>query len=152
MEYYKFISMSRNVQEKAGSRSESFLGTLINLTKEVNLSAEILDLLVDYYHNMYDHSFITLSRVHNSSEESIVVLPKANQFSRIRIRAEVIKLTFVLRHIRSANVLSQFVLDDNTTDTFSGQVQFFFKHTIQLPEGLTMYTLTFVRWYKAAKD
>jgi hypothetical protein len=71
----------------------------------------------------------------------------------LRIGAEVIGSKFSARHIRSANVLSQFVLDDgNTTDTYPGQVQFFFEHNIQLPNGNQKHYLAFVRWHKKSKD
>jgi hypothetical protein len=137
MQYSEFISMSKNVKDKAGTESETFPGTFIKpMKKDVNLPPEVSALLVEYYCNAYDRSFVTLSNIHTSLEESIVVLPKVNRFGRLRIGAEVIGSTFSARHIKSANVLSQFVLDDNnTTDTYPGQVQFFFEHIIKLPEG-----------------
>ena len=50
-------------------------------------------------------------------------------------------------------ILSQFILDDdNTTDIYPSQVQFFFKHTVQLSEGPVTHSLAFVRWYEAADD
>lgn len=146
--------MSKDVKEKAGAGSEAFPGKLLKPMKEANLTSEMLDLLVEYYHNAYDDlSFETLSNIHNSYSESIVVFPTVNQFGRLRIGAEVIGSTFSARHIKSANILSQFVLDDNTTDTYPGQVQFYFEHTVHLPaEGSVKHYLAFVRWYKPAED
>src|SRR5438067_8537790 len=40
----------------------------------------------------------------------------------------------------------------NTTDIYPGQVQFFFEHMIQLPEGPATHSLAFVRWYDKADD
>ena len=124
--------MSKNVKEKAGTGSEAFPGELLKpMKKEVNLPQEIMSLLVEYYNNAYDLSFVALSNIHISSSESIPVLPKVNQFGRLRLGAEVFGSTFSVRHLRSANILAQFILDDNnTTDTYPGQVQFFFEHTI----------------------
>ena len=151
--YFEFLSMSKNVKENAGTGSEPFPGALLKPTKEANLLVDVLNLLVKYYQNAYDYSFVTLSNIHNSSPESKVVFPKVNYFGRLRIGAKVISSTFSARNTRSANILSQFVLDDeNTTDTYPGQVQFFFEHTIHLPEGETTHSLAFVRWYKAAED
>ena len=146
--------MSKNVKENAGTGSEPFPGALLKPTKEANLPVNVLNLLVEYYQNAYDYSFVTLSNIHNSPPESKVVFPKVNYFGRLRIGAEVIGSTFSARHTRSANILSQFVLDDdNTTNTYPGQVQFFFEHTIHLPAEVSVkHYLAFVRWYKPAED
>ena len=84
---------------------------------------------------------MTVSNIHTSSEDSIVILSKVNQISRLRVGAEVFGSTHSPRYIKSANVLSQFVIDDNTTDIYPGQVQFFFEHTIQLPEGPATHSI-----------
>jgi hypothetical protein len=147
--------MSKNVKEKAGEGSEPFPGTLLKpMKKNVNLQLEVLELLIKYYHNAYGISFVTLSNIHNSPSNLILVLPKVNLFARLRLGAEVFGSTFSPRYTRSANILAQFVLDDdNTTDTYPGQVQFFFEHTIYLPEvGPTTHYLAFVRWYEAADE
>ena len=121
--------------------------------KNVNLPSEVLPLLVEFYCNAYGRSFTSLSNIHTSSDDSIVVLPKVNQFSRLRIEAEVFGSTYSSRYIKSANILAQFILDDdNTTDIYPGQVQFFFEHTIQLSDGPATHSLAFVRWYEAADD
>jgi hypothetical protein len=68
-------------------------------------------------------------------------------------RAEVFGSTYSPRYIKSANILAQFILDDdNTTDIYPGQVQFFFEHTVQLSDGPVTHSLAFVRWYEAADD
>ena len=153
MKYSEFLSMSKNVMEKAGTGSEPFPGTFMKpMKKDVNLPTEVLALLVEYYCNAYEYTFVTLSNIHTSSEDSIVVLPKVNQFSRLRVGAEVFGSTHSPRYIKSANVIAQFVVDDNTTDIYPGQVQFFFEHTIHLPEGPATHSLAFVRWYDAADD
>ena len=146
--------MSKNVKDNAGVGSEPFPGKLLKpMKKDVNLPLEVLTLLVDYYHNAYSYPFVTLSNVHNSSTESIVILPKINQFEKLRLGAEIFRLTFSKWYIRLANILAQFILDDNITDTYLGQVQFFFEHSIVLPEeGLVTHYLTFIRWYVAAED
>ena len=96
--YFEFLSMSKNVRDKE----------------------------VEYYSNAYQRPFVSLSNIHSSSKEAIVVLPKANQYSRLKIGAEVFGSTSLPRYIKSANVLSKFILDDNnTTNIYPGQVQFF---------------------------
>jgi len=153
MKYSEFLSMSKNVTEKAGTGSEPFPGTFMKpMKKDVDLPTEVLELLVEYYCNAYEYAFATVSNIHTSSEDSIVILSKVNQFSRLRIGAEIFGSTHSPRYIKSANVLSQFVIDDNITDIYLGQVQFFFEHTIQLPEGPATHSLAFVRWYDKADD
>src|SRR6266516_3479977 len=146
--------MSKNVKDKGGIRSELFLGAFMKpMKKNVNLPSEVLPLLVEFYCNAYRQSFTSLSNIHTASNDLIAVLPKVNQFGRLRIGAKVFGSTYSLRHIKSANILSQFVLnDDNTTDIYPDQVQFFFEHTIQLSDGPVTHSLAFVRWYEAADD
>src|SRR5207245_3495532 len=133
MKYSEFLSMSKNVTEKAGTESEPFLNTFMKpMKKDVDLPTEVLELLVEYYCNAYEYAFTTVSNIHTSSEDSIVILSKVNQFSRLKVRAKVFGSTHSPRYIKSANVLSQFVIDDNTTDIYPRQVQFFFEHMIKM--------------------
>ena len=60
--------MSKNVKEKAGVGSEPFLGAFLNPKKEVNLTQDILGLLIEYYNSEYEnYSFVSLSNIHNAS-------------------------------------------------------------------------------------
>src|SRR5437764_15249586 len=81
--------MSKNVMEKAGTGSEPFLSTFMKpMKKDVDLPTEVLELPVEYYCNAYEYAFATVSNIHTSSEDSIVILSKVNQFSRLRVGAE----------------------------------------------------------------
>ena len=95
------------------------------MKKDVDLSIEVLELLVEYYCNAYEYAFATVSNIHTSSEDSIVILSKVNQFSRLGIGAKIFGSTHSPRYIKSANVLSQFVIDDNTTDIYFRKIKFF---------------------------
>ncbi|CAG8602089.1 5668_t:CDS:2 [Funneliformis caledonium] len=106
--YFEFLSIVKDIKDKAGVGSEAFPGILLKLTKQVDLLSEVLELLVKYYQSAYDCSFISLSNIHNSTSDSRVVLPKVKYFGRLRIGAEVIGSTYSVRHIRSVNILSQF--------------------------------------------
>src|SRR6266511_482081 len=142
MKYLELLSMSKNVTEKAGTGSELFPGTFMKpMKKDVDLPTKVLKLLVEYYCNAYEYAFAIISNIHTSSEDSIIILSKVNQFSRLRVGAEVFGLIHLPRYIKSANVLSQFVIDDNTTDIYPEQVQFFFEHMIQLLEGPATHSL-----------
>ncbi|CAG8715596.1 10712_t:CDS:2, partial [Rhizophagus irregularis] len=72
LEYFEFLSMSKNVKEKAGIGSEPFPGALLKPKKEANLPQDILKLLIEYYNSAYDnYFFISLSDIHNTLPEAI---------------------------------------------------------------------------------
>ncbi|RGB21910.1 hypothetical protein C1646_777017 [Rhizophagus diaphanus] len=107
LNYSDFLSMSKNVKEKAGTGLEPFPGTLLKpIKKNINLQLEVQELLVEYYNNAYDYSFVALLKIYVSSLNSITVLLKVNQFGRLRLGAEVFGSTFSARHSRSVNILS----------------------------------------------
>ena len=153
MKYTEFLSMSKNVKDKAGVGTELFPGEFLGKAKGSKLEPDVSELLAEYYRNAYDRSFTILSKIHNASKESIVVRPEVNRYGRLRIGAEVFGSTHSKRHAKSACVLAQFVVDNKgTIDTYPGQVQFFFEHTVNLPDGPAKHSLAFVRWYEAADD
>ena len=114
--------MSKNVTEKVGIGSEPFPGTFMKpMKKDVDLPIEVLELLVEYYCNTYEYAFATISNIHTSLEDSIVILSKVNQFSRLRIGVEIFGSTHSPRYIKSANILSQFVIDDRSEERRVGK-------------------------------
>ena len=66
--------MSKNVMEKAGTESEPFPNTFMKpMKKDVYLLTEVLELLVEYYCNAYEYAFVTVSNIHTSSKDSIII-------------------------------------------------------------------------------
>jgi hypothetical protein len=53
-------------------------------------------------------------------------------------------------HEKSSFVLAKFMAENGNVDCYSGQVQYFFTHTVNLPDRLFEHNLAFVRWYKPA--
>ncbi|GET66053.1 hypothetical protein GLOIN_2v1883106 [Rhizophagus irregularis DAOM 181602=DAOM 197198] len=47
-------------------------------------------------------------------------------------------------------VLAKFITTDGEVDRYPGQVQYYFKHEIDLPNGPTEHYLAFIRWYRPA--
>lgn len=141
--------MSRNVKNMAKTGSESFPGTFFNPKKiNTNLSKEILDLLVEYYHNAYEKDFVILANIHVANSETIPVLPKVNIYGRLRLGSEIFSLSYSKRHIQSA----KFTHGNNTKDTYPRIIQFYFEHVVHLPEGTKKYALAFIRWYRPTND
>lgn len=149
----EFLPMSINVKDKSGTGSEPFPGELLRPFKVKQiLPNEISALLTEYYNNAYNYNFVSLADIHTSNSGSIPVLPSVDIHGRIKIGDEIFGATFAKRHTKSAKILAKFILDDNTTDTYPGLVQYYFKHIIYLPEGPVEHVLAFVRWYKSVDN
>lgn len=123
----------------------------MNPYHETDLPQDILDLLVEYYNNLYnDDRFIAISSV-MSPNNDIVVNYKIKQCDRLRIGADIYGSVQAARHEKSAYILARFVQHDGTIDTYPGQVQFFFEHTIYKSQEL-VHSLALVRWYEPVQD
>ncbi|CAB5354127.1 unnamed protein product [Rhizophagus irregularis] len=44
----------------------------------------------------------------------------------------------------------QIASNDDSVDIYPGDVQYYFEHTLRLPEGLRKHLLAYVKWYKSA--
>ena len=54
--------------------------------------------------------------------------------------------------MKNANVLANFIQNNEMTDLFSGQVQYYFEHTIRISGELKTHCLAFIKWYKPAPN
>src|SRR5204863_8041432 len=86
------------------------------------------------------------------SRDSIVVPNMVNQFGRVRILTEIFGSAMARRYLKNANVLAKFIQDNETTDLFPGQVQYYFEHTIRILGELKTHRLAFIKWYKPAPN
>ena len=150
-EYQNFIRLSR-IEDESAIGTEPFPGELMNPCQETNLPKDILDLLVEYYNNLYDNSFMSISSITASSINCNVVNPRIKQYGRLRIGADIYGSVQAARHEKSSYILARFVQNDETVDTYPGQVQFFFEHAIYLNNKSTTHSLALVKWYKPVQD
>jgi len=150
-EYQNFIRLSR-IEDESAIGTEPFPGELMNPCQETNLPNNILDLLVKYYDNLYDDSFMSISSITASSINRNVVNPRIKQYGRLRIGADIYGSVQAARHEKSSYILARFVEDDDTVDTYPGQVQYFFEHTIYLNNKSITHSLALVKWYKPVQD
>src|SRR5437588_1750537 len=51
-------------------------------------------------------------------------------------------------HIESSSVLAQLVTTNRSVNSFPGQVQYFFEHSVNLLNGLVEHKLAYIQWYK----
>ncbi|CAB5385246.1 unnamed protein product [Rhizophagus irregularis] len=125
-DYKAFRLLSTTIEEGAAFGFEAFPGSFLGpLNENVSLPKNVLLLLTEFYCNTYGQNFTALSNIHYALEGSIPVLPQDSRFSRLRIGMEIFGSTLSSRHAKSAKILACFILSDDTTDTYPGQIQFF---------------------------
>ena len=73
-----------------------------------------------------------------------------NQFGRCRIGSEIFSSKMSSHHVKSSFVMAKFIMIDDDVDVYPSQVQYYFTHTVDLPNGPAEHFLAYVRWYKHA--
>ncbi|CAB4443498.1 unnamed protein product [Rhizophagus irregularis] len=146
-EMERFWLNSKNIQESTVTGCEAFPGEMLRPTSEnIVLSQSMLDLMIDYYIATYEmYNFRKPSDA--IEQDAITIRVKMDKFGRCRIGSEVFGSALSFQHIKSSYVLAKFITTDGEVDRYSGQVQYYFKHEIDLPNGLTEHYLAFIRWY-----
>ena len=120
---------------------------------QVVLPDNIYQILTDYYNNAYELQFLTIAEsILTKSRSAIVVLNMVDQFGRVRIAAEIFGSIMSSRYSKNASILAKFVQENETTDLFPGQVQYYFEHTIRISGELKTHRLAFIKWYKLAPN
>ena len=149
-EMERFWLNSKNIQESTVTGCEAFPGEMLRPTSEnVVLSQSMLDLMIDYYIATYEmYNFRKPSDA--IEQDAITIRVKMDKFGRCRIGSEVFGSALSFRHIKSSYVLAKFITNDGEVDRYPGQVQYYFKHEIDLPNGRTVHYLAFIRWYRPA--
>src|SRR6185437_7808705 len=148
-EYQNFLRLS-HIEEDSAFGTERFPGMFMNPCQEITLPNNILDHLVEFYNSLYNDYFISISSITGPTND-IVVNPNIKQYGRLRIGSDIYGSVQAARHEKSSYILARFVQDDGTIDTYPGQVQFFFEHTVYKPQ-VTVHSLALVRWYKPVRD
>lgn len=74
-----------------------------------------------------------------------------NQHARLQIGAEIFGSMISGRHEKNANIFAKWkATNDDSVDTYPGEVQYYFEHTLRFPEGTKTHLLAYVKWYKPA--
>ena len=140
----------QNIKESRISGNEKFLGEFLKPSSDnVLLSSEMLDLMVEYYMATYDNLEFR-KPFGEGSEDAIIIQVKMNRFGRCQIGSEVFGSTLSLRHVKSSYILAKFITNDGTVDCYPGQVQYYFDHVVDLPDGPYEHFLAYVHWYQPA--
>ena len=103
-------------------------------SEKVCLSKSMLDLMVEYYIAAYE--IYNFKAPFDDGPKDLIILSHVmiSKFGRCRINSEVFGSTMSFWHSKSSFILSNFITFDNKVDCFAGQVQYFFKHTIDLKD------------------
>ncbi|GET61562.1 hypothetical protein GLOIN_2v1849215 [Rhizophagus irregularis DAOM 181602=DAOM 197198] len=74
-----------------------------------------------------------------------------NQHARLQIGAEIFGSMISGRHEKNANIFAKWkAVNDDSVDTYPGEVQYYFEHALRFPEGTKTHLLAYVKWYKPA--
>lgn len=145
---HRFWLNSRNIQESRITGSELFPGSMLKpVSENVRLSSSMLDLMAEYYSATYET--LNFRKPFGEGEaDSIVIRVSIDKFGRCQIGSEVFGSGVSARHTNSTFVLAKFITNDGVVDTYPGQIQYFFTHMVDLPDGPTKHHLAYIRWYQ----
>src|SRR5438046_8602957 len=96
----------------------------MNPCQETNLPKNTLDILVEFYNNLYNDHFIAISFITDPNNDT-VVNSKIKQYGRLRISADIYGSIQTACYEKSSFILARFVQDDGSIDTYPSQVLFF---------------------------
>jgi hypothetical protein len=72
-----------------------------------------------------------------------------NQHARLQIGAEIFRSTILGQYEKNTTILAKWnAINDESTDIYPGEVQYYFEHTLRLPDGPKTHLLAYVKWYK----
>jgi hypothetical protein len=150
VEMERYLLYSQNIKESPIAGCEAFPGEMLGPSSEkVIMSSEMLDIMVDYYNATYPANNFR-KPFGEGPEDSIIIRVRMNQFGRCRIGSEIFGSKMSSRHVKSSFVTAKFITIDDDVDVYPGQVQYYFTHTVDLPNGPAEHFLAYVRWYKHA--
>jgi hypothetical protein len=152
-EMRRFWMYSRQIQSPITGK-EPFPGEMLKpYSENVLLSDDnILDLLINYYNDVYENLEFRKPFAAGSND-SIIIPLRMTKYCRCRIGSEIFGSTFSPCHQKSAYVMAKFATTDGEIDTYPGQIQFFFVHTVCV-NGINSedHYFAHIRWYKPTKN
>jgi hypothetical protein len=144
VEMERYLLYSQNIKESPIAGCEAFPGEMLGPSSEkVIMSSEMLDIMVDYYNATYPENNFR-KPFGEGPEDSIIIRVRMNQFGRCRIGSEIFGSKMSSRHVKSSFVTAKFITIDDDVDVYPGQVQYYFTHTIDLPNGPAEHFLAYV--------
>ena len=137
-----FLSMRHDTVSKIYG-TEPIPGRMLHPSNfEVEMPLELRRYLCEWYSILYE-----------KEEKDILGFMDlyVNQHARLQIGSEIFGSIISGRHEKNAIILAKWrAVRDDSHDIYPGEVQYYFEHTLRLPEGPRTHLLAYVRWYKNA--
>ncbi|GBC19806.2 hypothetical protein GLOIN_2v1786147 [Rhizophagus irregularis DAOM 181602=DAOM 197198] len=149
-ELERFWLNAKNIQESTITGCEPFPGEMLKPSSEAIMTESMLELMVAFYNASYIEMYKFRKPADEIIQDSITIRVKINQFGRCRIGSEVFGSAMSVRHTKSSYVLAKFITSDGEVDSYPGQIQYFFKYTVDLPNGQMEHNLAYIHWYRPA--
>ncbi|PKY37003.1 hypothetical protein RhiirB3_461005, partial [Rhizophagus irregularis] len=74
-----------------------------------------------------------------------------NQYAKLQIGSEIFRFVVAGCHETNSTILAKWkAFSDETINIYPREVQYYFEHTLRLPEELRTHLLAYVKWYKNA--
>ncbi|GET57982.1 hypothetical protein GLOIN_2v1786147 [Rhizophagus irregularis DAOM 181602=DAOM 197198] len=146
----RFWLNAKNIQESTITGCEPFPGEMLKPSSEAIMTESMLELMVAFYNASYIEMYKFRKPADEIIQDSITIRVKINQFGRCRIGSEVFGSAMSVRHTKSSYVLAKFITSDGEVDSYPGQIQYFFKYTVDLPNGQMEHNLAYIHWYRPA--
>jgi hypothetical protein len=147
-EIERYLLYLQNIKESPIAEYKAFPGKMLGpFLEKVLISNEMLDIMVNYYNATY-LTYNFRKPFGEGPEDSIVIPVKISQFRRCRIGSETFSSKMSSRHVKNSFIVAKFITADNDVNVYSGQVQFYFTHTVDFSNGPNEHFLAYVRWYQ----
>ncbi|GET65200.1 hypothetical protein GLOIN_2v1775288 [Rhizophagus irregularis DAOM 181602=DAOM 197198] len=143
-ELERFWLNAKNIQESTITGCEPFPGEMLKPSSEAIMTESMLELMVAFYNASYIEMYKFRKPADEIIQDSITIRVKINQFGRCRIGSEVFGSAMSVRNTKSSYVLAKFITSDGKVDSYPGQIQYFFKHTVDLPNGQMEHNLAYI--------
>ena len=137
-----FISMRHDTSNKIYS-TELIPGNMLAPSyKNVLITEEVKQILCEWYATLYKRK---------KKDVKVYMDVTMNQYARLSIGNEIFGSKIAGRHENNAIILAKWkAYRDGTSDIYPGEVQYYFEHTLTLPNGPKTHLLAYVKWYKNA--
>ncbi|PKB93593.1 hypothetical protein RhiirA5_433576 [Rhizophagus irregularis] len=136
-----FLSMRHSTSKIYGT--EAIPGQLLKPSYlRVVIPSELRMFLCEWYEMLYE----------KDHDEILGFMDlQINQHARLQIGSEIFGSVIAGRHETNSTILAKWkAFSDETIDIYPGEVQYYFEHTLRLPEGSRTHLLAYVKWYKNA--
>ena len=110
--------------------------------KNVKMPSSLCKLLCEWYSILYEK---------NKKDVLECMELKMNQYARFIIGDEIFGSKINTRFMNNSIIQAKWKAhNDDSSDIYTGEVQYYFEHTLSLPDGSRTHLLAYIRWFKPA--